>query len=440
MNLSATMDGNTGFKLRGLCVSEQVIYWTIVLTPVWWLLGLQVIIYPTVVLGLLLANFNISKVTREPLPLCIWAWSGMCLIMLWTAIRGLDDVGFQVFKAVAALMTLYKSYFLLLASLLIPLWGKVRTQVITRATAWLASGFTVTLILQLITLFLIGRLRFLPPLATLIPGDKASLRVDFAVFQPFFGIPLPRTALYTPDPPVLGVCSILFFFICLGETDLRLRRLALLGCLAGLLVSQSRLAWVSFPIALFIMACLRNGWLRPLAFASISATAMVCSFFKLSVHDLLSKPMEIFTSARSSSSEDRAMVVQRTIEVWQEKPWLGWGIIQHTVKWHTYEIALGAFSTYPSVLYLHGILGLICFLFAQITTLGSFWGLAIRANKLHLQAFVSLLTLYFLCNGMPFTWMIVNFWFFFIWLGAILAETRSVKPFFLSWEGLSQRA
>jgi O-antigen ligase len=157
----------------------------------------------------------------------------------------------------------------------------------------------------------------------------------------------------------------------------------------------------------------------------------------LTFSQLINRFQEFFTSARAESSKDRELVVRKTLEAWQESPWLGWGIIQGSVKWYTYDIALGSFSTYASVLYLHGIVGFIFFVAALASTLWSFWTPAVRGNPLCKRAFASLVALYVLCNATPLSWMTVYFWFFFVWLGAILGEIQPPKGSITSWEQLS---
>ncbi len=132
-------------------------------------------------------------------------------------------------------------------------------------------------------------------------------------------------------------------------------------------------------------------------------------------------------------------MVRKTLEAWQQSPWIGWGTPAGSYRWYTYDIVLGSFSTYTSVLYLHGIVGFIFFVAALVLTLSSFWGPAVRGNLLCQRAFASLVALYVLCNATPLSWMGVYFWFFFVWLGAILSETQ--QPTFVSrWEQLTERA
>lgn len=440
LNATSSTPGSTGedFNLGDLSFAERVIYWTIVLTPLWWLMGLQTLLYPAIAIVLLVVTFDLDKLIRNSLPICVWAWLAMALVMLWTATIGLSNVGFGFQRTAATAVTLLKSYVLIFVCLALPFWNQIRVHVVTRAVAWMTTGYLVTIAVELAMLFLrIGKSGYIPPLAKLIPGDKQSLKVTFAEFQPFFGIPFPRTVLYTPDPPIVGVCTVLCFFICLGETDRRLRNFAIAGCLVGLLVSFSRLAWICFPLGLLIIACFRSRWVRQSSLWGASFTSLLCALLGLTFSQLLQKPLEVFNSARAESSTDRELVVRKTLEAWRESPWLGWGIIQGSVKWYIYDIALGSFSTYASVLYLHGIVGFVVFVAALASTLWSFWKPAVRGNPLCKRAIASLVALYILCNATPLTWMTVYFWFFFVWLGAILCKFQPPKGAITSWEQLS---
>lgn len=424
-------------KLGILSHPEWVIYWTIVLTPLWWLLGIQTLLYPAVAVYLLVKSFDLDKPIRNSPPLCVWAWLAMALVMAWTAALGLGEVGFGFQRVAATGVTFFKSYFLIFACMVLPFWETIRVRVITRAVAWMSAGYLVAIAVELVLLFAGIKGSFIPPLARLIPGDKLSLKVTLADFQNFFGIPLPRTVLYTPDPPIVGVCTLLVFLICLGETDRRLRRFALAGSLIALAISFSRSAWIAFPLALLVLACFRSRWMRQSSLWGASFTSLMCALLGLTFSQLVHKSLNFFNSARAESSTDRELVVRKTLEAWQESPWLGWGIIRGSVRWYIYDIALGSFSTYASVLYLHGIVGFIFFIAALATTLWSFWEPALRGNLFCRRAFASLVALYVLCNATPLSWMTVYFWFFFVWLGAILAEVQQQQPSVSTWEELA---
>ncbi|MBD2776046.1 O-antigen ligase family protein [Iningainema tapete] len=427
-------------QIGDLSSTERVIYWGIILTPVWWLLGIQPLLYPAVVITLLAVAFSLDRVIKSSLPACIWAWLIMALVMLWTAILGLYSMGFPLQETAAGLVTFLKSYFFIFASLALPFWTKVRVFVITRAVAWMATSYLINTGIQMLLLVIgIRNAVYTPVLARLIPGDKSSLQIVLASIQSFFGIPLPRTVLYTPDPPILGISSVLCFLICLNEKNHRLRNWALAGSLCGLLVSFSRLAWMCLPLALLIVACFQSSKMRQTYLWLASLTFLICSFLGLSVGQLLDKPLEIFDSARSSSSAERALVVSKTLEAWQEKLWLGWGVIQG--KAHLYEdvyISLGSFSTYAAVLYLHGIVGMVCFVLALLLTLFFFYTPAVQGNTLSKRAFACLAVLYLQMNATPLSWMAVYMWFFFLWLGTVIQTIHQDNLTVSSWEQLSE--
>jgi hypothetical protein len=415
------------FKLGQLSLVEGVVYLTIVLTPLWWLLGIQPLFYPAVVICLLAYSFDFDKPIREPLPMCVWTWLVMSLAQVGTALFGLSSVGFELVEVASTAITFFKSYFLIFACLALPFWHKIDPRLITRAVAWMAIGYLVVICVQLILLLAGVKIgTFSPPLANLTPGNKLSLMVNLsASLKPFFGIALPRSSLYMGDFPIPGICGLLSFFICLGEPNSRLRNLALAGSLSALILSQSRLAYVCLAIALITNASFKSFFVRQVYLWFIAAIALVCSLWEWTFSDLVSKPLEIFTRARQDSSTDREFVISQTLEAWKESPWFGWGIVQGTASWYTYEIELGSFSTYAGVLYLHGIFGLIVLIIALATTLVSFWNFAVEGNQFCQEAIASLIALYIFLQALPLSWISVYIWFFFIWLGAVLSEAQT---------------
>jgi O-antigen ligase len=430
----------TDFQLSEFSFPEKTIYWTIVLTPLWWILGIQPIFYPLVVTVLLILGFNIDKLTKSSLPWCNLAWLVMILAVLITNILGLSEKNFDAIKTLATLFTLFKGYFLIFASMTLPFWHHIRINVIVRAIAWMLIGSLVVLVIQLLILILLGSQEsFLPPFARLIPGEKLSLMLKFAQIQPFFGIPLPRTDLYTADPPILGVFALLCFFICLDEINPRLRKLALGASLISLVISQSRLAWICFPLAFLIIACFRSHLAHQIYLWMLSLASLFCTIFGLAIQDFFQKPLETFNNARADSSKDREFIVNATIDAWKDSPWFGWGVMEKKASWGNgaFELPLGTFSSYAQVLYLHGIFGFICFAIALISLLFSFWKPAILGNKLCQQAFASLIALYILCQATNLTWMAIYFWFYFIWLGAILADISKQDSHVKTWEKLA---
>ncbi|WP_121967592.1 O-antigen ligase family protein [Leptolyngbya sp. BC1307] len=424
-----------------LSLAEKILYWTAVLTPVWWLSGIQTLFYPAVVIFLLLYYFRFDTVLRRRLPLCVWAWLIMTVFMLWTTILGLEDMSAGLTTVAAAMVTFFKSYLLIFAAIALPFFSRIRLPILTRGIVLMTLGMLVNLIVQM-GLLVAGMSQqvLTPPLARLIPGDvSSSLLVKTASFEFFAGLPVPRTILHTADPPILGVCSLLCFLICLNETNRPLRNWALFSTICTLIISFSRTAWIGFIASLILLACLRYATVRQLPLWLTAITLSILSWFELTVGALLQKPQEIFDSARASSSSTRALVVKETLEAWQEKLWLGWGVIRGRAWiYDDNYITLGSFSTYAAVLYLNGVIGFVVFILALGLTVADFYSGAIRNHFACQIALVGFLILCILIQATPLSWMAIYLWFFFVWIGAVLQEYRqeTQQADRLSWEQL----
>jgi len=433
-------------QFGALSSTERIIYWAIVLTPLWWLLGAQILLFPILGAWLFVVNFDLDKLLKASVPVSIWAWLAMSLAMVLTASMGLYSIGFPIAIAMAAIVTFLKSYFMIFAAMILPFLQKIRLRVITRAVVWLSIGYIVAMAILLGMLFLnlnppptppLTVSLIIPPLANVIPGRKDALALILAEFQPFFGISLPRIALYTADPPILGACAVFSLLISLGESDRKLKWWAIAGCLIALFLCFSRIAWIALPCTFLIVYCFRKRWLGLSSLWTGAGLGLLAASLGLTIIQMFEQPMELFTEARAESSRDRALVVSRTIDAWLEYPWFGWGVIRGSVRWYIYDISLGSFSTYPAVLYLHGIFGFTIFMAALGLTLWDLWKSAKLGSITAQRAFAAVLVLCLMCNATPLSWMAVYFWYFFIWLGVILNRSCPQDQILSEWEQLA---
>jgi O-antigen ligase len=347
----------------------------------------------------------------------------------------LEETGFQLKESAAVLVNFLKSYFLIFACLTIPFWSQVRTQVITRAVTWMSIGFLVNIVIQMLMLFAgMDGIVYTPLLARLVPGEKSSLMIVLAHFSPFLGVRFPRMVLHTPDPPILGVVALLSFLICLGETDKRLRLLALIGSGCSLLISFSRLSWLCTLLIILTITLLRSSFSRFVGLWLTFLGSLLSTFLEISFLDLTSKFFTAFDSTRANSSAERAVVVGKTLEAWQEKPWLGWGFIRGRAwLYEDVYLGLGSFSSYAAVLYLNGIVGFIILIIAMILTLAIFYRPAISGDRLCQRALAGTIGLYVSLNATPLSWMAVYLWFFFLWLGSLMYQIQQQNEKKLSW-------
>lgn len=415
---------------------ERWFLWLALLTPLWWLLGVQVVLYPLLICALLGAAVWHYGPSR-PLPRSAWGWLAMGLVMASTAFVGLGSVGFEPIKVAGQILAFLKGYFLIFACLALPFYYRLRVAVLRRIAVLLGILYLLTIVLYL-GLYLGGfrPIGFSPIFASLTGSDALSVRVDIGMgSQAFFGVYLPRTVLFTADPPILGVSSLLLLCMVATEPDRYLRRAALAGVFAALLFSFSRASWLCLPLIGAVVLGMRSGWFSRLMLWLGAGVSLVCGLASLAPAELLGGSLDLFNSARSSSSQDRNRVIEKTLEAWQESPWIGWGVIQGSVHWHIYDIALGSFSTYAAVLYLHGVVGFVALVTAMALTLwDSFTAAATTPEAI--WACAALLSLYFTCAAEPLTWMTPVLWWFFLWVGAVLyehAERRDrIRPIHLS--------
>jgi hypothetical protein len=421
--------------LGELSHAEWVVYWSIVLIPLWWLLGIQTLLFSLLPFYLFVRGINLDRILTQRLPLCIWMWMVWCVFVLTLALLALADMGLPLGKLFPTLITFLKGYFLIFACLITPFWHRVRMKVLVRAVCWMAFSYVITVGIQVICLYgHLWKAPIYPPLAKLIPGDKLSLLIKPAVFQKFFGLTLPRTSIYMADPPIPGVCGILCYFICRNEANRRIQLLGVFGSIAALIVSQSRLAWVCFPGAILVVSVFWQYIARQVSLWSVTGLSFTSAMLGITIKELINKPMEVFNGARAESSADRALVVGKTLLAWQKKPWFGWGIVQGSVKWYIYDIALGSFSTYAAVLYLQGMVGFGLFMLTLLATVWDFAQLALQKNLDATRGLAACLALFLLLEGLPMTWISVYFWYFYLWLGIILADAADEHPIAPKWE------
>jgi O-antigen ligase len=414
-----------GWKLGlgALSYTEAAIYWTALLTPLWWLLGVQVFLYPAVVVTLLGAGLSVDKLAKTPLPLSTWAWFAMSLAMLMTTVLAFDRA--NLVQVATLTVALLKGYFLIFASLALPFFQPLRSAVITRAVAWMTASYTpflaITTALWLFNIQGDGK----PLLASILPGDSA-FALNLVGGEKFLGLTMPRISGYTPDPPILGTCAVLCFFICLGESNRWLRYSALLGSILGLIFSFGRTAWLAFPIAIVVYLLFRLAIIPQMVLGAAAVASFIGGLFWMRLEELFQGGTAQFNQAResgTSSSITRSKVVNRTLELWQESPWTGWGFIQHQV--HLYEKAYmpaTTFSTYAAVLYLHGVVGFVVFLLAMLATLWDVFEPSLRGDALAARACGSLIALYLMLGTTTLSWMAPFLWFFFVWLGTVIRE------------------
>jgi O-antigen ligase len=199
-----------------------------------------------------------------------------------------------------------------------------------------------------------------------------------------------------------------------------------MGSVLGLIFSFGRTAWLALPIAIAVNLLFRLAIVPQIVLGAAAMASFIGGLFTARLEELFQGGVTQFNQTRGDGVEStkvRTMVVNRTLELWQESPWTGWGFIQHKV--HLYENAYmpaTTFSTYSAVLYLHGAVGFVVFVLAMLATLWDVYEPSIRGDALAARACGSLVALYLMFGSTTLSWMAPFLWFFFVWLGTVIRE------------------
>lgn len=75
-------------QFGALSSTERIVYWAIVLTPLWWLMAIHSVLFPLLSAWLFVVNFDLNKLLKANIPASVWAWLAMSLAMVLTASMG----------------------------------------------------------------------------------------------------------------------------------------------------------------------------------------------------------------------------------------------------------------------------------------------------------------------------------------------------------------
>ncbi|NJM47795.1 MAG: hypothetical protein HC860_17835 [Alkalinema sp. RU_4_3] len=80
------------------------------------------------------------------------------------------------------------------------------------------------------------------------------------------------------------------------------------------------------------------------------------------------------------------------------------------------------------------MVGFGIFILTLLATVWDFAQLALQKNLEATRGLAALLALFLLLEGLPMTWISVYFWYFYLWLGIILADAGDETPIAPKWE------
>ncbi len=334
--------------------AERLLFWAIALHPLWWIIGIQVFVYPLV--SWYLWYRSLHRPAGRPVPLIlglqIWVlYTGLWVCsMLFNLTQGTAEMGRSI-TAMGSILGVW---------LLIPvLWYavrrlRVRLQVIVRAVCWLGCAQLVAVLLSQVYLQVTGS----PPntnslIATLVPslhslpaGVFFQAKI-YTVDKLEWPITVPRMVSFYYWAPLAGTMSILICMIALLEKQRLWRWLALLGSLTTLWFAASRAGQVGTALAVLTTLWFGARWGRRLLLWSLLPLGLLSPI-------LIQNLYNYFFVYRSSSGSLRRALYAETVDAFIQSPFLGYGTQGRS---NAHDLPLGSHSQLYSTLYQTGLIG-----------------------------------------------------------------------------------
>ncbi|MBW4641972.1 MAG: O-antigen ligase family protein [Goleter apudmare HA4340-LM2] len=302
-----------------------------------------------------------------------WVWIIAMLIIEVALIVGhLNfDLGIgQIFKSS---FMWYRNWGLLA---LFPLIGhlNIRSKIIYRAVCILCLQSLIIIIICSLAHFLkLPNFSYVSPLKVFGGVSDSYSIYLFYVLDEY----QPRLQLFAPWAPALGLIGNIYFCLAQQELNKKWRYLGMVGAVAMIFGSVSRLAIVCLPLVLLLMWILMN-IVRPWVHLLTGFVSTLMGIFSSTLISTLENFNDRFTKARSGSSEVRARLGRMARESWwNEAPIWGHGRMEAKGPAVVAYKPIGSHHAWFGILYSHGLVGCIAL---AVAFLWSFIDLLIKAQ------------------------------------------------------------
>jgi ABC-type multidrug transport system fused ATPase/permease subunit len=232
----------------------------------------------------------------------------------------------------------------------------------------------------------------------------------------------PRLQLFAPWPPALGLVGNIYFFLAQSEMDKKWRWIAMVGAVAMIFGSVSRLAIVCLPLVL-VSVWLLTSLARPWVHFWVGCVSTVLGILSSTLISFLENFKDQFNQARAGSSEVRARLRRMAKEAWLNEAFI-WGHGRMEAKGSAYVAfkPIGSHHFWFGILYAYGVVGCVAL---AVAFLWSFIDLLIKAQT-NEQAKVGLsiiLVLFFFTFAENLDNLVYLCWPAFIMLGIAFKQT-----------------
>jgi hypothetical protein len=305
-----------------------------------------------------------EKIIISPL---VWLWIIAMLIMEVALIIGHLNWELSLVQVFKSTLFWYRHWALFA---LFPLSGylNIRPQIIYRAVCiFCLQGLILVLLCYIAYILNIPRFDYVSPLKA-FGGDELYYRTNFLFPEPHYNEGF-RLTLFAPWSPALGLVADVYFFLAYRETDRKWRWLGMVGAIAMVIGSVSRLAILCIPLVLCLL-WLSISFVRIEVQLGASLMSFLLGIWSSALINWIKTIQQKFDQFRPGSSNIRAAIRQMTLNRWwTEAPVWGHGIVLSKGPASIGHMPLGTHHAWYGVLYLHGLVGFFAFAIPLFITL-----------------------------------------------------------------------
>jgi len=338
---------------------EKLIWYYLVCTYPIYYLGGQYLLAP--LLGCFLALYLAwqwwHQTPATPLdeqitiPVAIWVWIVGILMIEVALIIGHFDFNLGLGKTISSTVNRWVRTWMLFPVFMLAGSLKIRPQLIYR-------GVCIVCIQSLLMAVIASGLN-LPDVSYTSPlrvfGGGNFYHVN--IFGTLLDSGELRLILFAPWSPALGLVANVYFCLASQEKNPTLKWLGIMGAIAMIVGSVSRLAIICLPLTLIVSWFLLNIH-RPVVQLGTGLVGFISGFLAPTIIHNLQLARAEFSQARVGSSRVRTVLGKIALYRWQQEAFF-WGhgsVGEHGPK-VTGRMAIGTHHTWFSILYTHGLIG-----------------------------------------------------------------------------------
>lgn len=340
-------------------VAERILFGAIALHPLWWILGIQLVVYPIAGFYLFYRSLSRSKPVTLPIGWQLWSlYIGIWVLSIFINLaRGLAEVG----RSATASGSILGVWVLTVLTWYAMRRLNIRYRVIIRAICVLGLWQLIVALLGEAYLLATGSaLETQSLVVTLVPNIPARIFFEAKLYAferlEWDANPVARLKSFYYWAPLAGTMSL---FICMGALCDRDRLWKILGFAGGILtlwLAAGRAAQTGLVVAVILAAWfgdrrLRNALIWCLPLAGLASPV------------ILSKLYDYFFNYRSDSTAGRIALYRETYRAFVESPLIGFGAQGRS---QVLDVPLGSHSQVLSTLYQTGLVGSAVLLAAWI--------------------------------------------------------------------------